>query len=209
MKPLDVVAGTGEPAFVVNVQGCLVAWNRGAQQLLGHSAAEVLGRPCYEVLRGFDVFGNRHCQKFCALRVMALQGEPISRCCLRVRSAAGGGIMVDVDCLVLPQGAARERLVVHILHRSPEKQLPSYARGHYDESSLGPAEAAPAGCSLLTTKETDILRLLSGGASTREIARSLSISPATVRNHIYHILGKLHAHSRLEAVCLARRRRLL
>jgi DNA-binding NarL/FixJ family response regulator len=56
--------------------------------------------------------------------------------------------------------------------------------------------------SALTRREREVLRLLASGASTRAIASGLGISPATVRNHVHHILAKLGVHSRLEAVIL-------
>jgi DNA-binding NarL/FixJ family response regulator len=48
------------------------------------------------------------------------------------------------------------------------------------------------------------LRLLSEGRSTRDIAGQLVITLTTVRNHIARCLNKLSAHSRLEAVSIAR-----
>jgi DNA-binding CsgD family transcriptional regulator len=50
-----------------------------------------------------------------------------------------------------------------------------------------------------------VLGHLADGHTTREIATLLSITVPTVRNHIDHILHKLHAHSRLEAVAVSRR----
>ena len=47
------------------------------------------------------------------------------------------------------------------------------------------------------------------GANTRVIAERLHVSSATVRNHVQNILGKLGAHSRLEAVAWATRHRML
>ena len=53
---------------------------------------------------------------------------------------------------------------------------------------------------VLTPRETEILRLLAGGGTTASIADGLCLSRATVNNHTQNILGKLNAHSRLEAV---------
>jgi len=52
----------------------------------------------------------------------------------------------------------------------------------------------------LTTREKEILSFLALGMGTSTIARELSISPATVRNHAQRILAKLQVHSRLAAV---------
>ena len=61
----------------------------------------------------------------------------------------------------------------------------------------------------LTRREIEVLRLITSGANTRTMAERLHVSPATVRNHVQHILGKLGVHSRLEATAYATRHRLL
>jgi DNA-binding NarL/FixJ family response regulator len=61
------------------------------------------------------------------------------------------------------------------------------------------------GRAAITPREAEVLRLLSCGMTNRAIADTLSISPTTVRNHIEHLLSKLGAHSKLEAVVTAAR----
>ena len=60
----------------------------------------------------------------------------------------------------------------------------------------------------LTPREWQVLDLLSREASTLEIAHRLGLSVDTVRTHIRHILRKLGAHSRAEAVAAAARMRV-
>jgi DNA-binding NarL/FixJ family response regulator len=57
----------------------------------------------------------------------------------------------------------------------------------------------------LTPRQHDVLDLLADGASTDAIAAQLVLSPQTVRNHIRHVLKRLGARTRLEAVANARR----
>jgi DNA-binding NarL/FixJ family response regulator len=57
----------------------------------------------------------------------------------------------------------------------------------------------------LSPREDDVLRLLATGATTSEIAQELMVSAHTVRSHIKHLLNKLGAHSRLEAISIALR----
>ena len=57
----------------------------------------------------------------------------------------------------------------------------------------------------LTSRESQILECLVGGAGGSAIARRLSISPHTVRTHVQNILTKLDVGSRAEAVAVARR----
>jgi len=56
----------------------------------------------------------------------------------------------------------------------------------------------------LTTRELEVLQLLSTGASVVEIGHQIGITEATVRTHITRILRKIEAGSQLEAVTLAR-----
>jgi len=60
----------------------------------------------------------------------------------------------------------------------------------------------------LTPRQSEVLRMLEHGRSTRQIAQELHLSPETVRNHIRHVLRALGVHSRLEAVTLVRRQQL-
>ena len=55
----------------------------------------------------------------------------------------------------------------------------------------------------LTPRQLEVLQLLATGASTEQIAQRLYLSRETVRNHVRHILQRLEARSRLEAVAIA------
>ena len=58
----------------------------------------------------------------------------------------------------------------------------------------------------LTPKEVLVLQELAQGHDGESVARTLRMSPNTVRTHVQNILAKLHVHSKLEAVSLAIRR---
>ena len=47
------------------------------------------------------------------------------------------------------------------------------------------------------------------GLSTPEICQRLVITPNTLRTHVQNIMGKLHVHSKLEAVSFALRYKLV
>src|SRR5450755_423439 len=61
----------------------------------------------------------------------------------------------------------------------------------------------------LTAREVDILERIANGSSIAEIAQRLFISTHTVKTHVKNIYRKLKAHTRIEAVNIARRRRLI
>jgi len=52
----------------------------------------------------------------------------------------------------------------------------------------------------LTPKEIETLRLLVDGKSNSRIARRLSVSPHTVKTHVYNLFRKIHVHNRVQAV---------
>jgi HD-GYP domain-containing protein (c-di-GMP phosphodiesterase class II) len=61
----------------------------------------------------------------------------------------------------------------------------------------------PTGAAGLTARELDVLRLVARGASSREIAERLVISPKTARNHIEHIYAKTGVNSRASVAMFA------
>jgi DNA-binding NarL/FixJ family response regulator len=67
----------------------------------------------------------------------------------------------------------------------------------------GALAAAPPR-SVLTEREYEVLGLLANGMSTTEAARTLGVSPATVKSHVSHSLPKLRVRNRLEAVLVVK-----
>ena len=61
----------------------------------------------------------------------------------------------------------------------------------------------------LTEREREVLRRLSEGLSNAEIAAQLVVSLPTVKTHVQHILGKLGASNRRQAVRVAREKQIL
>jgi DNA-binding NarL/FixJ family response regulator len=64
----------------------------------------------------------------------------------------------------------------------------------------------PAG---LTTREVEVLRLLAGGHTNKDIARRLYLSPRTVGHHVQHIYRKLGVSTRAGATLFGMQHDLL
>jgi DNA-binding NarL/FixJ family response regulator len=64
-------------------------------------------------------------------------------------------------------------------------------------------DGAPDALSSLTTRETEVFRLVARGMSNAEIANALVVSEATIKTHVAGILGKLNIRNRAQAVVLA------
>ena len=65
------------------------------------------------------------------------------------------------------------------------------------------ADSVVTGESPLTTRETDVLRIATRGVVVGDIARQLSLSEGTVRNHLSSAIGKTGARTRSEAARIA------
>jgi LuxR family transcriptional regulator, regulator of acetate metabolism len=69
-----------------------------------------------------------------------------------------------------------------------------------EPTAVAPVAVSSGPLSLLTSREHEVLALLAEGAANANIAGRLVISEATVKSHVRHILRKLRAANRTEAV---------
>ncbi|HZW30240.1 MAG TPA: LuxR C-terminal-related transcriptional regulator [Isosphaeraceae bacterium] len=201
----------GDPLFIIDPHYRIVAWNRAAEALFDLPADQAVGQTCFHLLNGIDLRGQRVCAVPCGPMLALQHGTPPP--CFALQVEDGGGVRrpVEVSLLPLPGGFA-----AHVL-RAADRQVSlerfaeqiRHALDRLADAALVPGDRPPAPLPGLTDREHQILRLLAQGATTRQIAASLVLSTGTVRTHIQHILAKLGAHRRLEAVAIARRLGLL
>jgi non-specific serine/threonine protein kinase len=120
-----------------------------------------------------------------------------------------GGLAVqapDQPVLDLARDTAEQKLgprFVIEMEAGRALDLMDTAREALALASPVPAPPAAAAPSVLSPRETEVLRLLVDGASNREIAERLVLSTRTVETHIANIYAKLGARSRVEAVRFA------
>lgn len=199
------LARTADGAFAIGADGRIVLWNRAAEKMLGHSAREAIGRPCCDLFVGYDDSGNRLCYQGCHVMSLVKMGDPVQSFDMRTRTKTGRPIWINLSTLTVPAGQAGGPLTVHLFRDvTATKELLGLVR-----ERLTATPTAEATGDALTRRELEILRVIATGMSTKAAAAKLHVSPATVRNHVQNILGKLGAHSRLEAVAKATRQRLL
>ncbi|MCZ6650399.1 MAG: response regulator transcription factor [Acidobacteria bacterium] len=111
-----------------------------------------------------------------------------------IRAGARGFLLKDVALEQLASAiralAAGKTLVQPAV---TERMLRGLHRQEADSPNLQLAES-------LTERETEILRLMAGGHTNREIGEGLHIAEGTVKNHISNILAKLGVRDRTRAV---------
>ena len=217
-----MLSRTADGAMLADEQGTVVLWNKAAERLLGFRADDVLGRPCYEVMRGETLSGHPFCSLSCAVGHRLGCGGGVRNFDIQTHTKAGKAIWLNVSSLPVPSRKKDRFLFVHLfrdigkqakvrhlvneLHavlsapgeRSAPGATPSVAPASPTDSVPDVPATLP-----LSQREREILQHLALGERTARIADMLCISPATVRNHVQHICDKLGAHSRLEALAIA------
>ncbi len=204
----DLVNSTADAAFAVDGTGTIVVWNQAAGALFGLSAKEAVGKSCAQVLQGTDECGAV-CSQNCTIQ-QAVQGHhQVSNFDLQVRTARGRQ-WCNISVLVAEVAHSTQPYSIHIVRLvDMSKRLEMVVRDFVVTETQLPVEEAkmlisaprsPTREADLTNREREVLHLLAKGATTRAIAEQLHISRTTVNNHIQHILRKLNAHSRLEAI---------
>jgi len=169
------------PAYILDEQGRIRWLNDAAQALAGDSVGKfftsVLGER--DLARGAAVFERN------------------------LHRRSHGDYTVD---LLAPDGST-SRVEISSTPLGPE----GHAIGMFGLAVPVPGQptaaepVAPPTHDQLTGRQIEVLTALTQGSSTDQIAAQLGLSRETVRNHIRHILKRLGASSRLEAVAIARR----
>ncbi len=207
------LGATADSVLVVDAAQRIIHWNKGAEKLLGYSQAEVLKRPCYEVLAG-KCCGKVWCCAGCKVQRWVLSGVLPDAFDLLTRTKGGKEIWVNVSTVVLPGG--RNPLIAHLLRNVTQQKRTEEAvenllgtLGLRDLPKSNHQGSNGAVQSLicqenklqsLTRREVEVLSLLSQGSSPKDIASRLGVSPFTVRNHLQNSFPKLGAHSKAQVV---------
>lgn len=195
--------------FAVRADGRIALWNRSAERILGYPAREVIGRLSCEVFLGRDDTDGRLCYRSCHSMRPAECGAPVHRFDVVTRTKAGESVSLDVNALAVAGTRGEWLTIVHVFRDFTGSRGADALVRPRRPSVRARADEGPGAGAALTRRELEVLGLVAGGAGTKAIAERLRVSPATVRNHVQNILGKLGVHSRLEAVAHVIRHRLL
>lgn len=209
---LQLVQGTADAAFAVDGSGMISAWNSAAEELFGLKSDEALSQPCHEIFQGTQESGP-FCSPECSIHQALHLNQPVANFDLRLKTKTGREwCNLAVEIVDDPESGTRH--AVHIMRRLDLHKLIEQLGRVINESKatresqtaaqLISSSLATAPEVKLTAREKEILQMLAKGKRTPDIADQLYISPATVNNHVQHIMEKLDSHSRLEVVVRAR-----
>lgn len=210
----ELLEGTTDAAFVVDLEGEVKTWNKAAEALFGYPASYAIGRVCATLIGIPDAPHTAVCRESCDILECVRKGTEVSNFDMEVRNRAGQPLWVNVSVLVASNERTDRRLAVHFMRDIGAKKrandltrrILTMARELVSGTEV-PNTLPPI--SPLTPQEKNILGLLSSGKTTAEVVAELQISIRTLRNHIFHINKKLHTASRIEAVIEASKRGLI
>jgi DNA-binding NarL/FixJ family response regulator len=117
-----------------------------------------------------------------------------------LRAGAVGYLLKDVSADRLVEALLAARRGESVLQPSVAAKVVARFAGLPDEPRPRPQPLVVP----LSDRELDVVRLLAGGRSNREIAQELYLAEGTVKNHVTNVLAKLGARDRTQAALRAR-----
>ena len=170
---------TGDAAFAVDHSGVIVLWNQAAEMTLGYTESDALGEHCWNLLCGQDVYDNTYCGEHCPPRNMGVRDELVNRFSVSFKTALKGRKQFSVSCLMM-HGEPGIDWLLHMCQPQSNRRKSTLVQ-------TGSMFSTQKLSGRLTRRENEVLLLLKKGKSTAQIGESMSISRATVRNHIQHL----------------------
>ena len=169
---------SGDALVVVDERGRVVQWNAAAESLTGIPPSAALGRMCWDIVGGRTEDGTPICMPGCRFA----ERRELERVELVINTAR---CKRRVSMSTIAHATTAGMRIIHLL--SPD-----------DAPEVVPLD-------VLTTREREVLALLSDGLDARALALRLGISVTTVRTHVRNVLSKLGVSSQVAAVAQARR----
>lgn len=188
-------------AYATTADGTVVFWNRRAEQILGTTAGQMLGRRESQTPGGGGSTSPPREPD---------DGQPLGSHTVSIRCASGEQRQLSVTMLTVTGHAEHAELRLYLFdepigHVQPQRHAVQVdAHGTSPNLTASSATVGEPGTTVavpkLSAREIEILRLVAAGHSSDRIAGDLEISIHTVRNHVRSFRKKLEAKTKLDAV---------
>ncbi len=108
IKTTDIVEFSSDPAFALNGEMRVIGWNSGAEELLGFTAVEAIGRRCGQVLQASYPTGEPLCSMLCEGRSCMAIGKKWAMDACQIRHKTGKMVTAGISTMVLSPKAREQ-----------------------------------------------------------------------------------------------------
>jgi len=207
----EALDSSADGAFVIDENLRIIYCNKAAEAILGFDNKDVVGQFCYRLLQGYDDGRHLICKAQCQVAKMTMNSKLVPNYDIHITTNYGVKRWMNMSVFTYNMTDMNsKKVIVHLFHDLNHKKVNDKlmtgivgALNHTHEAPPKNERGTEPLLETLTPRESEILTLLVEGHGTQDIAKLLSISLNTVRNHIQRILQKLQVHTRLEAVAIA------
>ena len=126
-KWLRALGNTADAVFIVDAAQRIIFWNKGTQRLLGYSPAQVLRRPCHQIIAG-RVQDKAWCRADCKVHRCVQRGIPVQNFDLLTATREGKDLWVNVSIIALPR--KQQPLTLHLLRDVSRQERTQEALAH-------------------------------------------------------------------------------
>ncbi len=145
MYSTEIVELSSDPAFAIGQGARVVAWNKGAEALLGYKADAVIGSRCFEVLQAVLPGGEPLCMPSCEGVLCFGRCQPFAVPACRARHRDGHWVPLILSTIAVPQsgralsGETAGAVVFMrpeegvLGHAAPEENIRVYTFGRFSQ----------------------------------------------------------------------------
>ena len=193
---------TTDAVFGTDKHKCIRYWNKNCEELFGKSSKDVLGSYCFDIICGEDLLGNKYCSKKCLIANFHNKYSPNNNIDMVIKSRNGESVLVNIGSYYTNLSEKTDD-DINVFHSIRVISSCQFLRRLMTNSEK--TENQKNNINRLSKREYEILKMVTSGKKTNNVASQLGISNATVRNHVKNIYAKLEVHSLVEAINYAMR----
>ena len=171
---LDILNGAPYGPYAVNLAQTIRFWNRSAELITGHTAEDVIGRPCYDVVQNLtDGGATPACQHGCPSLRALQEGQLPQTYEVSMLCASGDRKFVLITPMIILGTLSSETVLVHLFDESGgNAEVEQVTKTMVPMLSVprDGNEPIPEIAEQLTARELEVLRLAALGLTPQEIA---------------------------------------
>ena len=115
---LEVLSECSDGMYAIDAEQKLVVWNKRAEEILGWTAKEVLGRHCFEAISGHS--DTQNCSAGCSVVLLASKGVVAPSHNILTKDKNGHPKWLSISHVLIPGDSRKLGALVHIFRDSTE-----------------------------------------------------------------------------------------